>query len=188
MRNIAQSGSVLPFVAIALPVLVGFMGLVVDFGNKYQVRADLQNVADAVALACVKYDDNTACCAGTCTSGTKIIGNTKSKIAAVNPKGYTVNTEYTAVCPDSEKQSYCASVNVATSVPNYFLFNLGETSSLSVSAMAGKAKSNGPCLYTAGAVNINGGNTLELDKCSGIIGGKLTATKQCLDQSGRRHR
>ena len=37
--------------ALLIPVLVGFLGFTIDFGRVYQVQLELQNAADAAALA-----------------------------------------------------------------------------------------------------------------------------------------
>lgn len=46
-----QKGSVLVYIALTIFVLFGFLGLVVDAGHLYVVRGELQNAADASALA-----------------------------------------------------------------------------------------------------------------------------------------
>ena len=47
----AQRGIVMPLTAVALLTLIGFMGLALDVGYVYMVRNQLQNAADAAALA-----------------------------------------------------------------------------------------------------------------------------------------
>ncbi|MDB5764987.1 MAG: hypothetical protein JWQ21_3982 [Herminiimonas sp.] len=46
-----QSGAIAIIVAIALPVLIGFAGLALDLGHLYIEKTELQNAADACALA-----------------------------------------------------------------------------------------------------------------------------------------
>jgi len=46
-----QSGQTLPFIALAMTSLLGVGGLVVDVGHAYVVRSQLQNSANAAALA-----------------------------------------------------------------------------------------------------------------------------------------
>lgn len=46
-----RRGAVVVFVLVLLPVMIGFGALVVDVGVLYNTRADLQNAADAAALA-----------------------------------------------------------------------------------------------------------------------------------------
>ena len=50
-RSRDESGSVAVITAICLVFLVGFVALVVDVGHLYAVRSELQNAADAAALA-----------------------------------------------------------------------------------------------------------------------------------------
>jgi Flp pilus assembly protein TadG len=50
-RRRAERGSIAVVVAIMLPVIFGLAGLVVDVGSWYLTRAQLQNAADAAALA-----------------------------------------------------------------------------------------------------------------------------------------
>jgi hypothetical protein len=59
--NRGESGAVLIFVAISLVVLLGSVAMSVDFGRMYSERRELQNGADAAALA-VAQD----CAAGDC--------------------------------------------------------------------------------------------------------------------------
>ncbi len=54
-----QRGSVAVAVALSLVVLVGFLGVVVDLGRMYVVKTELQNAADACALAAAKELDGT---------------------------------------------------------------------------------------------------------------------------------
>lgn len=50
-RSRDESGSVAVITAICLVFLIGFVALVVDVGHLYSVRSELQNAADAAALA-----------------------------------------------------------------------------------------------------------------------------------------
>lgn len=50
-----EQGSVMIMVVIALLVLIGFTGLVVDGGSMYMTKSKLQNAADAAALAGCQY-------------------------------------------------------------------------------------------------------------------------------------
>jgi Flp pilus assembly protein TadG len=50
-RRRAERGSVAVIVAILLPVIVAIAGLVIDVGSWYETKAQLQNAADAAALA-----------------------------------------------------------------------------------------------------------------------------------------
>jgi Flp pilus assembly protein TadG len=57
-------GAVLPFVGLTLVVLLGFGAIVIDAGALYQERRELQNGADAAALAVAKD-----CAEGDCDDG-----------------------------------------------------------------------------------------------------------------------
>lgn len=51
MRGNRQKGAVLPFLAVALPVLVAGLGLVIDNGAMYELKRRTQTAADAGAIA-----------------------------------------------------------------------------------------------------------------------------------------
>ena len=55
-----QSGVVMILFAVSMVVLIGFMALVIDLGRTYVVRTELQNAADAAALAGAKELKQTA--------------------------------------------------------------------------------------------------------------------------------
>ena len=45
-----QKGAVLILTALAVPMLIAFSGLAIDFGNGFVQKSTLQNAADAAAL------------------------------------------------------------------------------------------------------------------------------------------
>lgn len=55
-----QSGAVLVMLGVTLVVLLGFAALAIDLGRTYLVRTELQNAADAAALAGAKELNQTA--------------------------------------------------------------------------------------------------------------------------------
>ncbi len=55
----AQRGIVLPLMAISTLVLLGMAGLVVDLGQAYARKSELQNVLDAAALSGAKVLNDT---------------------------------------------------------------------------------------------------------------------------------
>ena len=57
-RN-SQSGAVAIIVALSLPVLIGMAGLALDLGKLYVTKTELQNAADACALAAAVELDGT---------------------------------------------------------------------------------------------------------------------------------
>jgi Flp pilus assembly protein TadG len=58
-RRGQQRGSVAVLVAVTMVVLLGFASLVIDIGNLYRVRGQLQNAADSAALAGAQELDHT---------------------------------------------------------------------------------------------------------------------------------
>ena len=46
-----ERGAIIIFVALGLVVLIGMMGLAIDLGHAYVNKSQLQNIADACALA-----------------------------------------------------------------------------------------------------------------------------------------
>jgi Flp pilus assembly protein TadG len=54
-RRRAEQGSMAVVIAITLPLLIGFAGLVITVGSWYLTQAQLQNAADAAALAGAHY-------------------------------------------------------------------------------------------------------------------------------------
>ncbi len=49
--NKGESGTIIVFVALSLVILIGMIGLAVDLGHAYINKSQLQNIADACALA-----------------------------------------------------------------------------------------------------------------------------------------
>ena len=58
-RTRRERGSVAIIVALALPLLIGFIALCVDFGHFWEVRSELHNAADSAALAGIRDLDGT---------------------------------------------------------------------------------------------------------------------------------
>ncbi|BAL81739.1 hypothetical protein SELR_00310 [Selenomonas ruminantium subsp. lactilytica TAM6421] len=52
--KLAEKGTVLVFVALALPFLILFAGMAIDIGRGYLHKSYMQNAADAAALAGVE--------------------------------------------------------------------------------------------------------------------------------------
>ena len=55
-----QSGAILVFFAVLLPVIMGFVGLAVDVGYVFWEKERLQNVVDASGFASDEYIDDNA--------------------------------------------------------------------------------------------------------------------------------
>ncbi len=60
-RERGERGSVAVIVAIAMLALMGFAGLAIDLGGAYSDRQQLQNGADAAALAIARSCEKGAC-------------------------------------------------------------------------------------------------------------------------------
>ena len=59
-RRLRERGVVAPTTALALVVLVGFLGVVVDMGRLLVIKTELQNAADACSLAAAQELDGNA--------------------------------------------------------------------------------------------------------------------------------
>jgi Flp pilus assembly protein TadG len=59
-RRRMQAGTIAIIVAVSLAVIVGFMGLALDLSRLYNRKVEMQNVADAAALAAAQKLDGTA--------------------------------------------------------------------------------------------------------------------------------
>ncbi len=71
-----QSGQMLALVALFMTVLLGVSGLVIDVGNAYVVRSQLQNSANAAALAAAGYIYNSSSGSITATTVADQYGST----------------------------------------------------------------------------------------------------------------
>ena len=115
MKLFSQKGVIAICTALVMPVLLGAVGLTVDFGNAYKHKAQLQNAADAAALA-----------------GVSQYAATKNKAAAdTMADAYAAGNNDTAI--DSKTHILKDSVNMygvglSETVPMHFLklFNLQE--------------------------------------------------------------
>ena len=72
-----RRGAVAVLVMVLLPVLVGFAALVIDVGVLYNARADLQNAADAAALA------GASALAGDEMMHVRMYGNTSDQMSGI---------------------------------------------------------------------------------------------------------
>jgi len=59
-RRNRQAGAVAPTTALALVVLIGFLGVIIDMGRLLVVKTELSNAADACALAAAQQLDGNA--------------------------------------------------------------------------------------------------------------------------------
>ncbi|MES2500740.1 MAG: pilus assembly protein TadG-related protein [Pseudomonadota bacterium] len=56
----SNRGSIIIFVVLMMPILLGIMGIAIDMGRLFVVKSELQNAADACALAAAYELDGTA--------------------------------------------------------------------------------------------------------------------------------
>ena len=96
LRRVGDSnerGAVLVFVAVGLVMFMGFAAFTVDFGRIYSERRELQNGADAAALA-VAFD----CASGDCgasmaTAETYADANASDDLASVDELDIDLNQQ-----------------------------------------------------------------------------------------------
>lgn len=81
-RRRAERGAVAVIVAIMFPVIVGVAGLSIDVGSWYETQAQLQNAADAAALAAAAYLPNSPSSA-TAAAQTQVADNVSGATDAV---------------------------------------------------------------------------------------------------------
>jgi Flp pilus assembly protein TadG len=94
-----QRGAVMILFAVSLTVLLGFMALVIDLGRTYVVRTELQNAADAAALAGAKDLNQTS--AGVTSAVTTAIAMAgKNNYKFSSPVVITIANLSVGSCPD----------------------------------------------------------------------------------------
>jgi hypothetical protein len=136
-----RRGAVAVLVALTVPVLIGFAGLAVDLGMMWNMKRQMQNAADAAAVA----------------AGTQLRrgGNYRAAgkdLSSLN--GFTDGSDSTAVTVNSPPASGAfagdvrfAEVIVAKDQPSYFMRYLGPSSvTIRARAVAGGASGNF-CVY-----------------------------------------
>ena len=111
-----QAGQTLPLICLFTMTLLGFVGLVIDVGSTYLQRQEIQNVADAAALA------------GAATIPTGTSQTAAQDMAAKND----VTGDHVAV---SFNNTDSVTITVTRSAPTYFL-RMFDVNSISVSAIA----------------------------------------------------
>src|SRR5688572_10076910 len=87
-QAINQKGAIAIVVAVSLAALVGFVGLVIDVGHLFVTKTELQDAADACALAAVKEltcDPALGACAATYLENAE---NAGIAVAALNKVGF----------------------------------------------------------------------------------------------------
>lgn len=97
-----QGGAVAVMVGISMVVLVGFLALVLDLGHLYIAKTELQNAADAAALAGAKELNGTA--SGVASAVTKAVEIAKqNRYDFSKPVAITIDNIRVGNCPDPDK-------------------------------------------------------------------------------------
>ncbi len=137
-----QKGAVSVLTVLLMPVLLAFVGLVIDVGYLYAVKRKIQNISDSLALACAHQFQRGMSC-----SYTPGAANT----AALDvPTLYGVPWSAVTVSNPATNQ---VRVQISQSTPTYFMKILGFASvSVGASAMADFRPT---CLYTLGLTGAN---------------------------------
>ncbi len=106
MRSAAQrqAGSVIVLVALALAVMLGIAGLVVDLGHMFVIKAELQNAADACALAAARELNCDPGSAGTCP-GTVLAAAQAAGIAVGQRNRVDFQSGAVSIAPDDVRFS-----------------------------------------------------------------------------------
>ena len=163
-----ERGATLPIVATLLVAILAITALAVDGAFLFARKTELQNVADAAALACAtaRQTDLANCITGTNTT----------LFSPINPKGFTLNATVTVACPQPW-QSECVQVDASSTWSTLFLRVVGQSSiETAASAIAGR---NNPCLFglaTSGnTIDFQGGNS-EIATVHCLIGSLSTAS------------
>ena len=152
----AFSGQVLPLVAACIVVLLGFTALAVDLGMAWTIKRHMQTAADAAAVAAATALYN----GGTYTSATTAAQDSATLNGFTNGSD---NVTVTAAEPTTSPYNTISyvQVNVAQSVPTYFLRALGYSAlNIGAQAIAG-TESGGACVYAldpsrASAIGVTG--------------------------------
>ncbi|MGI9824298.1 pilus assembly protein TadG-related protein [Agromyces sp. Marseille-Q5079] len=117
-----DSGASAVLVAICLLVLVGFGALAVDVGAMYSERAQLQNAADAGALAAAEYCGGHGGCAtttsksGAATAASAVTGgNMLDGSATLPPLTFTADTVTVKATTPGMEHPLAAAIGVASS-------------------------------------------------------------------------
>ena len=157
----SSSGQIYVLVAMAMTVLIGMAGLVVDVGLLYVDRRQMQTAADAAAVAGANaLHGSSTVSAGYQTAATDAAGN-NGFTNGVNRVSITA-TEVS--CPGAAGQQ-CVQTNVSQPVPIYLLRALGYTT-MNVGARAIAGGVNSPaCVF---ALDPTAGKAVTVDGSAGI--------------------
>jgi Flp pilus assembly protein TadG len=176
MRRIIvdQRGQVVPWVVLGMTMFIGTAGMSIDIGHAYVVRAQLQNDANAAALAAagqVYVSSAQTTSAGNAFSGSSGDQNVDSAIGAVT-------TTVSAVCLNAEEPtgetcgtgspSNAVKVKESATVPTYLLQVLG-IGNIPVAAYATATMGGTPHPWNIAVIEDATGSMANADSnCGGI--------------------
>jgi hypothetical protein len=156
-----DTGQALVFVALAIPVLLGFLGLAIDMGYLRYVKRQVQMGADAAAIAAASEIPmcTTAGCAALTTAGVTAVSKdnsfpnvSQSTVCSPSPGTgatlVTVNNPPACLAsdPNNGNSAYVETI-VAENVPTFFAKIFG-FNSVTISARAeGGLGGGGNCVY-----------------------------------------
>lgn len=158
-----RAGSVAIIIGIVAPVLIGAVGLGVDIGMYYHAKRDMQNAADAAALAAA-VDGTTAY-----DTQAKAVAASYGFVNGAN--GITVTAADNQTCPDGDTDCYLVNVKQAAA-PVYFASVLGLRGPAIASAAMASGGVHSYCLLALGtagksnAIDGNGAPDANMNGCS----------------------
>lgn len=150
----SEHGSILVMLVVLMLVLLGFLGLAIDFGYAYVQRNRLQAVTDAASLACASANARTP---GSCVDGDTDQSN-PGVLGAVDPDGFPLLATVPETCPN-EYASSCVKVT-GTITWNTFFLPLFNLPTLAVNTTSTAGSLGAPCLH---GLNRTGTNITFLD-------------------------
>jgi len=172
-----QRGQVLPVAALLMVALIGVSGLVVDVGHAYVIRGQLQNSANAAALAAAGYVyDSDSGSVNTTTQADQYSASTGDKNAytGLNSVATTVTTKCLNML--MPKGQSCVSGSAAnavrvvnsTNVPTFFMGLFG-VPSLKVGATATASMQGASHIWNVAVIIDSTGSMATADSdCGGI--------------------
>jgi Flp pilus assembly protein TadG len=165
----SSSGQIYVLVAMAMAVLIGMAGLVVDVGLLYVDRRQMQTAADAAAVAGANaLQGSSSVSAGYQTAATDAAKNN----GFTNGVGNVAVSVSELSCPNASSEQ-CVQANVSQPVPVYLLRALGYTT-MNVAAKAIAGGVNSPaCIYaldpTAPKAFLASGNATTTSACGILV-------------------
>lgn len=163
-----QKGGVAIFVAAVMVMIIPLMGLAIDVGFILLKRNELQNVADATALACLVKDSASAC--GILANGphNNVDISTNSDIVPLNHEGFNVSATY-PFSPCINSTQGCAKTVTSFNYQTFFMGILGlKNVPLSAYAVAGRSIRN--CIIATQTINLNGTPDILGTNCNILMG------------------